>query len=93
MLSPRGADERNDQSVHRVRQEQEPEDRLDLFATQARPARHRLGDGSRDAPAYAGERCSADGQGSIVNVHPGRVPRTKLDETCCYPGALIVSSC
>ena len=92
-LFARRADERNDEAVHRVRQEQEPEDRLDLFATQARPARHRLGDGSRDAPAHAGERCIADSQGSIVNVHTGRVPRTELDETCCHLGALIVSSC
>ena len=93
MLLPPGADERNDQSVHRVRQEQEPEDRLDLLATQARPAGDRLGDGSGDASAHAGERCIADSQGSIVNVHPGRVPRTELDETCCHLGALIVSSC
>ena len=93
MLLPRGADERNDQSVHRVRQEQEPEDRLDLFATQARPAGDRLGDGSGDASAHAGERCIADSQGSIVNVHPGRVPRTELGETCRYLSALIVSSC
>jgi len=87
-----GADERDDEAVHRVRQKQEPEDRLHLFATQGRPAGDRLGDGSRDAPAYAGERCIADSQGSIVNVHTGRV-RTELDETCSYLGALIVSSC
>jgi hypothetical protein len=93
VLLPPGADERNDQSVHRVRQEQEPEDRLYLFATQARPARHRLGDGSRDAPAYAGERCIADSQGSIVNIHTGRLPGMELDETCRYLSALIVSSC
>ena len=93
MLLPPGADERNDQSVHRVRQEQEPEDRLDLLATQARPAGDRLGDGSGDASAHAGERCIADSQGSVVNVHTGRVPRMELDETCCHLGALIVSSC
>ena len=78
------ADERNDEAVHRVRQEQEPQDRLDLFSTQARPACDRLGDGSRDAPAHAGQRCIADGQGSVVNIHIGKVPRMELDETCCY---------
>ena len=93
MLLPPGADERDDEAVHRVRQEQEPEDRLDLFATQARPAGDRLGDGSRDASAHAGERCIADSQGSIVNVHTGRVPRTELDETCRHLRQLIVSSC
>jgi hypothetical protein len=92
-LIPRCADERNDEAVHRVRQEQEPEDRLDLFATQARPASDRLGDGSRDAPTHAGERCIADSQGSIMDVHTERMPRTELDETCRHPGAPIVSSC
>jgi len=80
-LIPRCADERNDEAVHRVRQEQEPEDRLDLFATQARPAGDRLRYGSRDAPTHAGQRCIADSQSSVVNVHTGRVPRTELDET------------
>ena len=83
-LVARGPDERDDEAVHRVRQEQEPEDRLHLFATQARPAGDRLGDGSRDAPAYAGERCIADSQGSVVDVHTGRVPLTELGETCRY---------
>jgi len=92
-MFPGGADERTDEAVHRVRQEQEPEDRLHLFATQARPACDRLGDGSRDAPAHAGERCIADGQGSVVNIHTGRVPRIELDETCRYLGGRILSSC
>ena len=83
MLLPPGADERDDEAVHRVRQEQEPEDRLDLFATQARPAGDRLRDGSRHAPAHAGERCIADCQSSVVNIHAGRVARMELDETCC----------
>jgi hypothetical protein len=74
----RGADERNDQAVQRVRKEQEPEDRLDLFATQACPAGDWLRDGSRDAPTHAGERRIADSQGSVVSVHAGRVPRMKL---------------
>jgi hypothetical protein len=93
VLLARGADERNDEAVHRVRQEQEPEDRLDLFATQARPASDRLGDGSRDAPAHAGEGRIADGQGSVVNIHIGRVPRIELDETCRRLCAPIISSC
>jgi hypothetical protein len=79
----RRADERNDQAVHRIRQEQETEDRLDLFATQARPGGDRLRYGSRDAPAHAGERCIADCQSSVVNIHAGRVARMELDETCC----------
>jgi hypothetical protein len=82
-LIPRRADERNDQAVYRVRQEQEPEDRLDLFATQARPPGDRLRYGSRHAPAHAGERCIADCQSSVVNIHAGRVARMELDETCC----------
>jgi hypothetical protein len=93
VLLPPGADERDDEAVHRVRQEQEPEDRLDLFPAQACPAGDRLGDGSRDAPTGAGERCLADSQGSVVNIHTERMPRMELDETCCYLAALIVSSC
>jgi hypothetical protein len=92
-LVARGADERNDEAVHRVGKKQEPKDRLNLFATQGRPAGDRLGDGSRDAPAHPGEGCIADSQSSIVNVHPGMMPRKELDETCCDLGALIVSSC
>lgn len=77
LLAP-SADERSDEAVHRVRQEEEPEDRLDLFATEARSAGDRLRDGSRDAPAHPGERRIADSQGSVVNIHTGRVPRMKL---------------
>lgn len=93
MLLACGADERDDEAVHRVRQEQEPEDRLDLFATQARPAGDRLGDGSRDAPAHTGERGIADSQGSVVSVHAGRVPRMELAETCRRLYAPVVSAC
>jgi hypothetical protein len=98
-LVTRGADERGDEAVHRVCQEKEPEDRLDLFATQARPAGDWLRDGSRDAPTHPGERRIADSQGSVVNIHMGRVSRMELDETCSLrrrhslDDALIVSSC
>jgi hypothetical protein len=53
--------------------------------TSSRLRRDRLRDGSRDAPAHPGERRIADSQGSVVNIHTGRVPRRSSRRNVLQP--------